>query len=84
MDNKPNCFELFGFDFVIDRKFKCWLIEANMSPACAERTPWLTEALDDMADGMLSIVEKKILMHGSFNGELGKKAEDYITGNHKS
>lgn len=30
-------FELFGFDFVIDNNLKCWLIEANMSPAIANR-----------------------------------------------
>jgi len=39
----------------------CWLIEANMSPACAERTPWLTDMLDDMAEGLLSIIEKKVV-----------------------
>ena len=36
-ENKSNSFELFGFDFVIDENLKCWLIEANMSPACANR-----------------------------------------------
>ena len=62
VENKANCFELYGYDFVIDKKLNCWLIEANMSPACAERTPWLTEMLDDMSDGLLSILEKKILL----------------------
>jgi len=33
-----------------------------MSPACAERTEWLTEMLDDMGDGLLSIIEKKIVL----------------------
>jgi hypothetical protein len=32
-----------------------------MSPACAERTPWITEMLDDMADGMVAIIEKKVI-----------------------
>jgi len=36
-EHKPHCFELFGLDFVIDQNLKCWLIEANMSPACAQR-----------------------------------------------
>jgi hypothetical protein len=48
-----------------------------MSPACAERTPWLTEMLDDMSDGLLSILEKKIVMTNNFNGDLGKIADDY-------
>eukprot|EP00347_Sterkiella_histriomuscorum_P009991 403339101 len=76
-ENKPNCFELYGFDFVIDKKLNCWLIEANMSPACAERTPWLTEMLDDMADGLLSIIEKKVILANEFNGPLSKIAEQY-------
>lgn len=37
IDSKPNYFELFGFDFAVDKNLKLWLIEVNMSPACAER-----------------------------------------------
>ena len=37
IDNRPNSFELFGFDFVVDKDLKIWLIEVNMSPACSER-----------------------------------------------
>jgi hypothetical protein len=49
IDSKPNFFELFGFDFTLDKDLKLWLIEVNMSPACAERQPWLSTMLDDMA-----------------------------------
>ena len=59
IDNRPNSFELFGFDFAVDKDLNLWLIEANMSPACKERTPWLTEMLDDMSDGVIRMINAK-------------------------
>ena len=60
IENKPNSFELFGFDFVVDKNLNLWLIEANMSPACAERQPWLVQMLDDMAEGITGMIQAKV------------------------
>lgn len=62
-ESSGNSFELFGLDFVIDQNLKCWLLEANMSPACAVRKgqEWLTEMTDDMSDGMVNILEHQVL-----------------------
>lgn len=46
---RQNTFEIFGFDIVLDKKFNPWVIEINLSPACAERAEWLTKMLDDSA-----------------------------------
>lgn len=63
IESKINSFELFGFDFVVDKDLKLWLIEVNMSPACAERQPWLIAMLDDMATGVVNLVTAKVTAH---------------------
>ena len=60
MESRPQSFELFGFDFAIDKDLNLWLIEVNMSPACAERQPWLTVMLDDMANGLTQVIGAKV------------------------
>ena len=48
-----------------------WLLEVNLSPACAERTDWLVNMLDRMGDGLFDILEKRIhKVTDDFKGEL--------------
>ena len=74
IDNRPNSFELFGFDFVVDKDLKLWLIEVNMSPACSERQPWLKEMLNDMADGVTNMIHAKVLAHRSTQDQFARRA----------
>lgn len=36
LNKRKSCFEIFGFDFIIDAEFNVFLIEANTNPCIEE------------------------------------------------
>lgn len=61
MDHRPNTFEVYGFDLILDESLQPWVIEVNLSPACNERTDWLIKMVDDMCLDLLTHLEQRIL-----------------------
>ena len=39
VSNRTNCFELFGFDILIDSELRPWLMEVNLSPSLTCDSP---------------------------------------------
>ena len=65
IESRSECFEVYGFDIILDSFFAPWLLEVNLSPACSERTEWLSEMLNEMGSGLI-----KILFHNQISQPL--------------
>ena len=55
----PNCFELFGFDVLIDDKYNCWLLEVNGSPAIAIQSDVDKQVKYPMLNDLIDCVESQ-------------------------
>ncbi|XP_068509142.1 tubulin polyglutamylase TTLL5 isoform X2 [Syngnathus scovelli] len=54
--HQTNCFELYGFDVLIDSDLKPWLLEVNLSPSLACDAPLDLKIKASMIADMLSLV----------------------------
>ena len=61
LEQKSNCFEVYGFDIVLDEDLQPWVIEVNLSPACTERADWLTKMLNDSSIDLMNHIQSRIL-----------------------
>lgn len=49
-EDRKYCFEIFGFDFILDSDHEVWLIEVNTNPCIEESSPLLACYLPRMID----------------------------------
>ena len=52
---RKHCFELFGYDFILDEDFNVWLIEINTNPCLEESSALLKRLLPRMIEDLLQI-----------------------------
>ena len=55
-NKRKNCFELFGFDFLLDEDFRVWLIEINTNPFLGAPNKDMVVLVPKMIDEMFSLV----------------------------
>jgi hypothetical protein len=49
-NNRKFCFEILGYDFMIDSQLKPWLIEINTNPCLEESSALLSQYIPRMLD----------------------------------
>lgn len=59
-NDRKFCFELFGFDFIIDEQFTVWLIEVNTNPCIEESSSLLKQYIPRMLDDALKLTIDQI------------------------
>ncbi len=54
--NRRNCFELLGFDFLLDEDFRVWLLEVNTNPYLGIPNKYIEGLLPKMLNDLYEIV----------------------------
>ena len=49
-EDRKYCFQLFGYDYLIDEELNLWLIECNCNPCLEETAPYLEMIIPRMID----------------------------------
>ncbi|KAL4496430.1 hypothetical protein ABPG72_014660 [Tetrahymena utriculariae] len=77
--HRNNCFELYGFDILIDNTLKPWLLEVNVCPSLSSSSPLdrkiKTSLISDIFNtlGFIPYDKKKLLQEKKFNNRNQKK-----------
>ena len=62
-----NCFELFGYDFMIDENFRVYLIEANTNPCLEISCPLLARIIPEVMDNTFMLALDPLFQPGQFD-----------------
>lgn len=65
------CFEIFGFDFMIDSNYSLWLLEINTNPCIEESSPLLKQLIPRMLDDAFRLTVDVVFPPRNAKGETG-------------
>ena len=80
LKNKKNilCFEIFGYDFILDNDFKLWILEINNNPGLSISSPVIEKLVPRMLDDAFRLTLDKV-----FNTKYSNECID-INGEYKT
>lgn len=64
MMNDKRCFELYGYDILLDQNLKPWLLEVNASPSMTHNIPYDQEVKIGLLDDTLTIIDTEKILTG--------------------
>ena len=50
------CFELLGYDFLVDEDFRLWLLEVNQNPYLGTPNQYISTLMPQMIKDMMNLV----------------------------
>ena len=69
--HKNVCFELYGFDVILDSKLKPWLLEVNVGPSLSSSSPFDKRLKTKLICDMLTLVGVRPISKGSEKQKIG-------------
>jgi tubulin polyglutamylase TTLL4 len=78
--HKSTCFEVYGFDILIDSKLKPWLLEVNVSPSLSSSSPMDKQIKTLLLSDSLYLVGHHLFDRKKLEQEKAKKDKQRLLG----
>jgi hypothetical protein len=65
------CFEIFGYDFILDKDYKPYLLEVNTNPGLEESSPLIKSLVPRMIDDALRLTVDSVFETNFNSGTSG-------------
>ena len=76
--NAKNCFEIFGYDFILDENYKPYLLEINSNPGLEISSPLISQLLPRMIDDAFKLtIDEEFSMSSEFINKESNFPVDY-------